>query len=91
MFVLEKDCKPLLLDNGVVRTIKGYLDDLMVCELKWNKGMVGDVHPHPHRQCGYIIRGSFEAEMDGKKQVLRAGDCFYCEASVPPRPCVPGG
>ena len=83
MFILEKDLKPLVLPNGVIRTIKGYLDDLMVVELKWQKGMVGDVHAHPHRQCGYIIKGSFEAEMDGVKQVIKAGECFYSEADVP--------
>ncbi len=83
MFILEKDMKPETLPNGVIRTIKGYLDDLMVVELKWQKGMVGDVHAHPHRQCGYIIKGTFEAEMDGKKQIVKAGECFYSEADVP--------
>ncbi|MGI5899405.1 MAG: cupin domain-containing protein [Christensenellales bacterium] len=83
MFILEKDMKPETLPNGVIRTIKGYLDDLMVVELKWQKGMVGDVHAHPHRQCGYIIKGTFEAEMDGKKQIIKAGECFYSEADVP--------
>ncbi len=83
MYFLEKDFKPITLPNGVIRTIKGYIDDLMVVELKWQKGMVGDVHAHPHRQCGYILKGSFEAQMDGGTQVLRAGECFYSEADVP--------
>jgi quercetin dioxygenase-like cupin family protein len=83
MFILEKDMKPETLPNGVIRTIKGYLDDLMVVELKWQKGMVGDVHAHPHRQCGYIIKGTFEADMNGKKQIVKAGECFYSEANVP--------
>ena len=83
MFILEKDVKPITLENGVIRTVKGYLDDLMVVELKWQKGMVGDVHAHPHRQCGYIIKGLFEAEMDGVKQIIKAGECFYSEADIP--------
>jgi len=83
MFVLDSDTTPTVLENGVVRKIKGYIEDLMVCELLWQKGMVGDLHRHPHRQCGYIIRGTFEANMDGKKQVLHGGDCFYCERDVP--------
>lgn len=72
-----------LLDNGVIRTVKSHIDDLMVCELKWNKGMLGTEHTHPHRQCGYIIKGSFEATVCGKKQILKAGDCFYCEKDEP--------
>ena len=83
MFYIHDEKNEKLLPNGVIRTIKGHIDDLMVCELKWNKGMVGDIHAHPHRQCGYIIKGSFEATLDGKKQILRAGDCFYAEKDQP--------
>ncbi len=81
--VTMQDVTPQVLDNGVVRTIKGYIQDLMVVELKWQKGMEGAVHTHPHRQCGYIIKGSFEANLDGEKKVLSAGECFYVEAGVP--------
>lgn len=83
MFVKQKDLHSQTLENGVVRTIKGYIDDLMVVELRWQKGMTGEVHAHPHRQCGYIIRGRFEAEMNGEKQVLEAGECFYAEGDAP--------
>lgn len=83
MFYINGDNDGKKLPNGVIRTVKGYTDDLMVCELHWNKGDVGEVHSHPHRQCGYIIKGSFEATVGGEKQVLRAGDCFYTEADQP--------
>lgn len=83
MFVTKEDFKPETLDNGVVRTIKGYIDDLMVCELVWQKGMEGAVHAHPHRQCDYIIKGTFEANLDGEKRVIGPGECFYVEAGVP--------
>lgn len=74
---------PETLPNGVVRTVKGHLDDLMVVELRWKRGMKGAVHTHPHRQCSYIIEGEFEAEVDGEKRVLRGGECVYVEADVP--------
>lgn len=83
MFVLKEDGKPEVLENGVIRTIKGHIEDLMVVELQWNKGMVGAVHSHPHRQCGYILRGRFEAELNGEKKLLGPGECFYAEANVP--------
>lgn len=83
MFVLKEDVKPEVQENGVVRTIKGYIEDLMVVELQWNKGMVGAVHSHPHRQCGYILRGRFEADLNGEKKILGPGECFYAEANVP--------
>lgn len=83
VFFLEKDFKPEVLDNGVVRTIKGYIEDLMVAELVWKKGQEGAVHSHPHRQCDYIIKGKFEANLNGEKKILGAGECFYIEADVP--------
>ena len=52
MFYIHDEKNEKTLDNGVIRTIKGHIDDLMVCELKWNKGQVGAIHSHPHRQIG---------------------------------------
>lgn len=83
MFVSRENCKSEVLDNGVVRTVKGCMEDLMVVELVWQKGMEGAVHTHPHRQCGYVLKGKFEANIDGKKKVLGPGECFYVEADVP--------
>lgn len=82
MFIKHDGCKLETLDNGVQRRIKGWIDDLMVVELYWKKGMCGAVHAHPNRQCGYIISGTYEASVNGEKQVLHAGDCFYVEANV---------
>ena len=83
MVVYAKDCKEEVLENGVRRVIKSWINDLMVVELTWKKGMAGAVHTHPHRQCGYVIKGRFEAELDGKKAIIEKGDCFYAEANVP--------
>ena len=83
MFIHAHECKEETLPNGVKRRIKGYLDDLMLVELVWKKGMVGEMHSHPHRQAGYIVKGSFEGVVDGKKAILREGDCYYTERDVP--------
>lgn len=55
----------------------------MLVELVWKAGMVGEIHSHPHRQCGYVAQGSFEGEVDGEKTVLRKGDVYYTEADQP--------
>lgn len=83
MFVHTDDCREELLENGVRRRIKRWIDDLMVVELIWEKGMEGAVHTHPHRQCGYVVKGSFKATVDGVSGVLRQGDCFYAQANQP--------
>lgn len=79
----KEDFKSEVLPNGVVRTIKGYLPDLMVVELVWQKGQEGTVHTHPHRQCTYIVKGTFESNLNGKKQILGPGECVYTEENVP--------
>ncbi|MCD8140615.1 MAG: cupin domain-containing protein [Planctomycetaceae bacterium] len=83
MFIHDDQCTETVLDNGVVRKIKGFLPDLMLVELIWKKGQTGAVHHHPHRQAGYVVQGSFEADVEGEKTVLRAGDCYYTTADQP--------
>lgn len=54
-----------------------YSDNLMVCELTFQKGAVGALHSHPHEQVGYVISGSFEVEEEGQeKRILKAGDTY---------------
>ena len=81
MIVQGKDCRPQTLENGMVRVVKGYLDDLMVVEMHFQAGMEGAPHSHPHRQAGYVIKGSFEGVVNGEKAVLKAGDCYYTRAN----------
>ena len=65
------------LGGGIKRKIVGYTDELMAVHLEFNKGAVGAPHAHDiHDQIGYVVAGSFEAEVDGKKCVLKAGDAY---------------
>jgi quercetin dioxygenase-like cupin family protein len=45
--------------------------------VQFDKGAIGTPHSHVvHDQIAYVISGSFEAEVDGVKKVLRTGDAF---------------
>ena len=70
MFVLDSQIASEELDNGVVRKIKGYIDDLMLVELTWKAGQEGVLHHHPHRQCDYVVKGRFEVTLGGEKRAL---------------------
>ncbi len=84
MFVFAEDCKVETLENGAVRRIKGYLDELMIVELTWpQKGVKVTPHAHPHSQSLYVIKGSFEVDLDGEKKILKAGDCCYMKPNQP--------
>ncbi len=69
-------------DPGVFRIVLAYNNNLMVCELHFQKGAVGSLHSHPHEQCTYIISGKFEFNINGVKKVLGAGDSTYKEPGV---------
>lgn len=82
-FVFAEDWKPQVLENGVERIIKGYVDNLMVADLKWKKGQEGTVHTHPHTQATYILNGEFESNLNGVKKILHAGEIVYTKGNVP--------
>lgn len=66
--------------EGVHRQILGHDPQLMMVCVKFNKGSIGPVHKHPHRQVTFVERGSFEVKIGNEKKVLKGGDCFF----VPP-------
>ncbi|MCC4831593.1 cupin domain-containing protein [Shewanella sp. 1_MG-2023] len=63
--------------EGIKRKIVGFTDDLMVVHLCFGKGAIGTPHTHEiHDQIGYVVKGSFEAQINGEKKILNAGDAF---------------
>ena len=62
---------------GVERRILGYDDGLMMVVVRFEPGAVGALHHHPHRQVSYVAAGKFDAEIDGVKKTISAGDCFF--------------
>ena len=63
--------------GGMHRTLLGYDDKIMMAKVWFDKGAVGQLHSHHHSQVSYVESGKFEVEVDGQKQVLEAGDCFF--------------
>ena len=64
-------------DKGVERKILGYDDQLMMVHIRFEKGAVGSLHHHVHRQVSFVASGSFEVTIDGKKSILKQDDCFF--------------
>ena len=67
---------------GVRRQVLGYGPDLMMVHVEFEKGAVGTLHHHPHRQVTYVAAGTFEVSIDGKREVLKAGDSFFVPAEL---------
>ncbi len=70
------------LGEGIRRKIVGHTPQLMSVLVQFDRGAVGTPHAHEvHDQIAYVVSGSFEAEVDGVRRVLRAGDAFIAAHS----------
>ena len=80
MFVKATETKVETVDAGVTRQILGHDPQLMMVRVVFEKGAVGSMHSHPHRQVTFVERGSFDVTIAGQTSRLQGGDCFF----VPP-------
>ncbi len=65
------------LGGGLRRKIVGHTPQVMSVLMEFDAGTVGTPHAHDvHDQIAFVVAGSFEAELDGQRKVLRAGDAF---------------
>jgi quercetin dioxygenase-like cupin family protein len=77
MFVYNEDCKVTNCEPGVTRKVLAYSDELMMCEITFEKGAKGYVHSHKHLQITYIAEGKFEFTVDGETKTVSKGDSVY--------------
>jgi quercetin dioxygenase-like cupin family protein len=80
--IVKGDIPAVTVGPGVRRKILAADGSLMAAEVSFQKGSIGAPHSHPHQQIGYIVKGRFELEMEGKKTTLQAGDSYYAQPNV---------
>ena len=68
--------------EGVRRQILGFGPDLMLVRVEFEKGAVGALHHHPHRQVTYVASGAFDTTIEGVTRRLGAGDSFFVRAGL---------
>lgn len=79
VFLYEKNIEWEPAGDGVTRQILGYDGQVMLVKVKFEKGAVGTAHTHYHTQTTYVASGKFEFTVNGKKQIVSAGDGVYIE------------
>ncbi len=77
MFVYNKDVDPVPCEPGVSRKILCHSENLMMCEITFEKGAKGNFHRHVHEQITYIAEGSFSFTIGGETRVVNKGDSVY--------------
>lgn len=80
-YVQESTCRAITVVPGKVwRKIKSYSEKLMVVEVTFANGAVGDVHTHAHEQISYCLEGEFDYSVGDAVYHLVPGDTI----AVPP-------
>lgn len=82
MFGFRADAVPTPCEPGVTRRILAYSDNLMLCEITFEKGAKGNFHSHPHEQITYVVKGSFAFTVGGETKVVNAGDAVFMPSGV---------
>lgn len=83
MIVYNQEVELKKLEEKVARKVLATGGKLMMVEVYFQKGGIGEPHSHSdHEQLSYILKGSFEIVLAGKKQVLKKGDSFYAAKDV---------
>lgn len=65
------------LSEKVKRKIIARGGDMMIVEVHFQKGGVGDMHEHFHEQVTYCTKGKIEFTVDGEKRVITEGDSIF--------------
>jgi quercetin dioxygenase-like cupin family protein len=81
--IVRGDTKAITVGTGTERKILASDGKMMLVEVTFKRGAVGALHTHPHEQVSYIVKGSFEFELEGKKEILHAGDSYYVKPNAP--------
>ena len=59
MFIKNENCSITPCEPGVTRKVMGYNDDVMMCEITFEKGARGNVHSNQQKQVTYVAEGKF--------------------------------
>lgn len=77
MFVFNSESNSTPCEPGVIRKVLCYSDELMMCEISFEKGAKGNVHSHEHLQITYIAKGKFEFTVGEETKIVCQGDSVY--------------
>ena len=81
-YILTEKMEWEKLGGGVSRKFLGYDNQIMMVLVKFDAGALGSPHQHFHTQSTFCVSGKFEFEIDGEKQVVKAGDGVYIEPNL---------
>lgn len=76
-YFVNKEIEFIKVKDDIKRKIVAHGGDMMIVEVHFKKGAIGDLHEHFHEQVSYCISGSLEFEVNGEKTIIGAGDSVF--------------
>ena len=83
MFVFNDKLKETAFGFGIRLTDLQGAANMNALHWQTPAGTISPVHDHPEEQFGYILKGSFEVTIGDRKELLKAGDCYFIPGGVP--------
>ncbi len=81
--VYNRDVPLTDLGGGVSRKVLAHNDQLMIVEVRFEKGGTGAMHTHPHLQSTYVQSGRFLFTIDGTEHEVAQGDTIAFPSNIP--------
>ena len=79
-FVKANEPELIELGGGTCRKIRCYNEEMMLVEVIFETGAVGNDHTHPHTQISYVLSGEFTYHIEGEKRVMLPGDSIVVDS-----------
>ncbi|MFI3326270.1 MAG: cupin domain-containing protein [Clostridia bacterium] len=76
-YFLSEEIELQKVNDTISRKIIARGGEMMIVEVHFQKGAVGTLHAHIHEQVTYCLKGSVEFEVNGEKQIIKAGDSVF--------------
>lgn len=82
VFFEQSRSKWEVVDEKIKRQVVGYDDTMMMVNVSFEKGGIGELHHHVHTQSTFIFEGAFAVTIDGDVKILKKGDSFFIPSNV---------
>lgn len=69
-------------EKGIQRQLVNHNSQIMQVKVKFEEGAIGYEHSHFQSQSTFVAAGKFEVVIDGKKEILKAGDGFLVQPNL---------
>jgi len=81
-FVRAHEVAPKKVKEGIEMRVLVWSGKLMMTQVSFKKGCVGDLHSHPHEQISYVVEGEFNYTVGEEKYHMKAGSAIYVPSNV---------